>query len=543
MLPVLDRSDGPSLRSGFLRHAASDADAPAFVVRGVTCSYGRMEEAARRWARALVDVSGGRAERVGLFAYRSAVAYTGTMAALFAGAAYVPLNPTFPPDRTSAMIASADLDAVIVDSACLPQVAQLGALSQIPLLIPEVEVNAIPGMSGRIFDKAELERLPALAQLPPLTPDDLAYLLFTSGSTGPPKGVPVTHGNAVHCIDFMSRRYGIQPHDRLSQTFDQTFDVAVFDLFVAWSNGACLYGMSPVELLSPTKFINQNEISVWFSVPSVPVQMARRGTLLPNSLPSLRWSLFAGEPLMQRSAEMWQAAAPNSIVENLYGPTEATIVCVLHRWDPARSPAMCRNRIVPIGRPNDGLSVVLVDEHLQPVPDGTVAELCVAGPQTTRGYWRAPEITAERYVELKTSKHQTRLFYRTGDMVTRLPDGEYMFVGRADNQIKVLGHRVELGEIEATLREHPGVEDAVAFGWPAVGSVADGIVAFVSGNLDGIDALLERAKAALPPYIVPRRIFTVAEMPLNANGKVDRRALKERLPSLMGEASDAAGTH
>jgi amino acid adenylation domain-containing protein len=540
MLPVLDRSDGPSLRSGFLRHAAAQPDAAAMVVRGASCSYGQMEDTARRWARAIIEAAQGRPQRVGLFAYRSAVAYTGTMAALFSGATYVPLNPTFPADKTAAMIAAADLDAVIVDSTCLPQVAKLTTLSTLPLLVPEAEVSPIPGMSGRLLGKSELERTAPLDQLPPLTPEDIAYLLFTSGSTGAPKGVPVTHGNAVYFMEFMSQRYSIQPSDRFSQTFDQTFDLSVFDLFLAWSNGACVYGITPVELLSPTRYVSQNQITVWFSVPSVPAQMARRGTLVPNCMPSLRWSLFCGEPLTARSAEMWQAAAPNSVVENLYGPTELTIACFLHRWDPQSSPEKCRNGIVPIGRPYDGLAAALVDEQLQPVGEGEIGELCVNGPQTTPGYWRAPEITAERYVELPVAKHQTRRFYRTGDLVAKLPEGEYVFMGRADNQIKVLGHRVELGEIEAVLRAHPGVEHAVAFGWPAVGTTADAIVAFISGNVGCVDDLLARAKAALPPYIVPRQIFTLAEMPLNANGKIDRRALKEKLPLLMGELGDAA---
>jgi amino acid adenylation domain-containing protein len=539
-VPEVDRSDGPSLRAGFLRHAAAEPDAPAFVVRGASCSYGQMNETARRWARALIEARGSRPERVGLFAYRSAVAYTGTMAAMFAGAAYVPLNPTFPPEKTQAMIAAADLDAVIVDSTCLTQVAKLPGLASLPLLIPETDAPAIDGIAGRIFGKHELETTAALGDLPPLTPDDIAYLLFTSGSTGAPKGVPVTHGNAVHFMDFMSRRYGITPRDRFSQTFDQTFDLSVFDLFMAWTNGACVYGMTPVELLAPVKFVTKNEISVWFSVPSIPAQMIRRNTLAPASMPTLRWSLFCGEPLPERSAAMWQAAAPNSIVENLYGPTELTIACFLHRWDSERSPALCRNGIVPIGQPYDGLSAMLVDEHLQPVADGEMGELCVSGPQTAPGYWRAPELTAERFVELPVSSYEKRRFYRTGDLVARLPEGDYVFMGRADNQIKVLGHRVELGEIEAVLRAHPGVEHAIAIGWPAVGTTADGIIAFVSGTVESTDDLLARAKAALPPYVVPRRVFTVAEMPLNANGKVDRRALKERLPALMSDASDAA---
>jgi amino acid adenylation domain-containing protein len=524
------------LRKGFLRQAAAQPDAPAIVVRGQSHSYGQMEERARRWAGAILSACGERPERVGLFAYRSAVAYTGTLAALFAGASYVPLNPTFPSEKTAAMIAAADLDAVIVDSTCLPHVSKLPALSSLPLLLPETDAPEISG-SSRVFDKSELQQTPPLGKLPPLTPEDIAYLLFTSGSTGAPKGVPVTHGNAVYFLAFMSRRYGIGPQDRFSQTFDQTFDLSVFDLFLAWSNGACVYGMTPAELLSPTKYVCANGISVWFSVPSVPAHMCRRKTLLPNSMPSLRWSLFCGEPLTQHWAEMWQAAAPNSTVENLYGPTELTIACFLHRWDGQRSPALCRNGIVPIGRPYDGLAVELVDQQLRPVAQGEPGELCVSGPQTTPGYWRAPALTAERYVELPVARHQNSRFYRTGDVVARLPEGEYVFLGRTDNQIKVLGHRVELGEIEAVLRAHPGVEHAVAFGWPPLGTATEAIVAFVSGNIGDVAELLARAKAALPPYVVPREIFVIADMPLNANGKVDRRALAERLKTLTREGT------
>jgi amino acid adenylation domain-containing protein len=428
------------------------------------------------------------------------------------------------------MISSADLDAIIVDSTCLPQVANLlTAISGLVMIFPEVDAVNIPGLDATVVCGRELMQFSPLNQLPELTPQDTAYLLFTSGSTGTPKGVPVTHGNAAYFMDVMSRRYDITPDDRFSQTFDQTFDLSVFDLFMAWSNGSCVYGMSPVDLLSPTKFINKNKITVWFSVPSVPAQMCRRNTLTANSLPTLRWSLFCGEPLQQRSAELWQQAAPNSTVENLYGPTELTIACFLHRWDPESSPALCRNGIVPIGSPYPGLAAHVVDEQLSPVADGQSGELCVSGPQTTPGYWRAPEITAQRYVELTIGRHETRRFYRTGDLVMKLAEGDYVFLGRADHQIKVLGHRVELGEIEAVLHGHPGVEHAVAFGWPPDNASAEGVVAFVSGNISSADPLLSLAKAGLPPYIVPRQIYILSEMPLNANGKVDRVTLKKQL--------------
>jgi len=532
-MAVLDRSDGPSLRSGFLRQAALRPDAPALVVRGKVRTYGQLEDNARRWARALTTACGRRPERVGLFAFRSETAYTGTLAALFAGATYVPFNPTFPDERTAATIRQAAIDTLIVDRACLSHLRNvISSDSRLPLIVPDFELSEFDPLGLPAQGKSEILHTDPLESLPPISHDDAAYLLFTSGSTGAPKGVAVTHGNAVYFMDLMSRRYGIQPDDRFSQTFDQTFDLSVFDLFMAWSNGASVYAMAPVDLLAPTRFINQNRLTVWFSVPSVPAQMSRRNTLTPASLPTLRWSLFCGEPLPQQTAEAWQAAAPDSVVENLYGPTELTIACFFHRWDPVQSPGLCRNGIVPIGRPYDGLASMIVNENLTPVADHDVGELCVSGPQTAPGYWRAPDLTSERFVTLPVSAHESRRFYRTGDLVARLDRGEYVFIGRTDQQIKVLGHRVELGEIEAVLRNHPGVEHAVAFGWPAEGTSAEGIVAFVSGNINDSEPLLARSRESLPPYIVPRRIHIVSEMPFNANGKVDRRKLKERLTAM-----------
>jgi amino acid adenylation domain-containing protein len=460
---------------------------------------------------------------------------------LFSGAAFVPLNPSFPPQKTASMIQQAGLDAIIVDKTCAPLLSDvLVGIEAPPLLMPEFDSPQIPGVA-RILSKPELDQMAPLQQLPATTPEDIAYILFTSGSTGAPKGVPITHGNVVYFLDFMTSRYGIVPTDRFSQTFDQTFDLSVFDLFMAWSNGACVYAMSSVELLAPTRFVNRNELTVWFSVPSVAAQMMRRNTLAPDSMPTLRWSLFCGEPLPRRSAELWQAAAKNSLVENLYGPTELTIACFMHRWDPQQSPPICHNDLVPIGRPFPGLSAAVVNENLQFVPDGEAGELCVNGPQTTPGYWRDAAKTSERYVHLAVAPDQTRRFYRTGDRVSRLPGGEYIFLSRADDQVKVLGHRVELGEIEAALRGEEGIEHAVAFGWPTIAGSAQGIVAFVSGEGADVGRLMERAKLLLPPYAVPTQLFIVAEMPLNANGKVDRRSLRDRLDQLAASVDAGPG--
>lgn len=494
-------------------------------------TYGEIDISARRWAARIVRALDRQPERIGVFAYRSEVGYIGTLAALFAGAAFVPLNRTFPVDRTLAMAREARLDAIIVDSASAVQLGDiLSGLHDSPVVIaPEgVLQTAVPSRIS-CFAGSELDDVTPLADLPPVMLDDIAYLLFTSGSTGTPKGVPVTHANIVYFLDIMQRRFEIQPEDRFSQTFAQTFDVSVFDLFMAWEHGASVHGMRQIDLLAPTTYINENSLTIWFSVPSVVSLMRRKSLLRSGSMPKLRYSLFAGEPLSKRSAELWQEAAPNSVVENLYGPTELTIVCTGYRWDPRISARECQNEMVPIGRPFDGLCALVLGPDGETLLDDQEGELCIAGPQTFPGYWLNDDRTLERFIDLPLSDTRRRRFYRTGDRVVRGSDGVYHYRGRIDHQVKVMGFRVELSEIEGVLAQDPRVISAVAFGWPIVEGRATGIVAFVSGSAIDTRHLLGRAAQALPPYMVPRDIRVLDAMPLNVNGKIDRQALLDRL--------------
>ena len=224
-------------------------------------------------------------------------------------------------------------------------------------------------------------------------------------------------------------------------------------------------------------------------------------------------------------------AAPNSVVENLYGPTELTIACFVHRWEPETSPSLCVNGIVSIGRPLPGLLTQVLNESDRPVGAGEIGELCVSGPQTSPGYWRDPDRTAARFPWLEVGEYERRRFYRTGDRVMQLASGDYAYMGRTDDQVKVLGHRVELGEVEASLRRDPRVAEVAAVAWPLVEGTASGIVAFVTGALVDLSALKAEAGRLLPPYAVPRQIIAVDEMPRNVNGKIDRRALLEALAS------------
>ena len=501
-----------SLGAGFLAHAATSPEHVALTIGKRDHTYAELDETARRWAARLLD--GATApKRVGVFAHRSEASYAGVLAALFAGAAFVPLNRKFPLERTRTMLERADLDAIVVDDASMAQLPELlHGLRRKPIVL--APGDRLPdGLGAPLLTATDLAAATLLSEPVSVSPEDIAYLLFTSGSTGTPKGVPVTHGNVRSFLDVNQERYQITADDRLTQTFDQTFDLSVFDLFMAWENGARVCAMDPIELLAPFKYLQRNEITVWFSVPSVATVLDKRGALTPGRMPTLRWSLFCGEALPAGIARAWQEAAPNSVVENLYGPTELTIACSVHRWDPVTSPARCVHDNVPIGQLYPGLHSLVVDENLVPVAEGETGELCVAGPQTTPGYWQAPEQTAQRYFS-----RAGRTYYRTGDLVRRQHD-EFVYIGRNDQQVKIGGYRIELGEIEAVLRGN-GCAEAVCLVWPD----ADTITAVVSGTRT--TELADAVAASLPAYMVPRSVHVIDEMPVNSNGKVDRTALR-----------------
>jgi acyl-coenzyme A synthetase/AMP-(fatty) acid ligase len=305
--------------------------------------------------------------------------------------------------------------------------------------------------------------------------------------------------------------------------FDTTFDLSVFDMFVAWEQGASVWCPSRELLWNPGQFIRDHQLTVWFSVPTVAMLMNRVGALKSNAFPSLRWSLFCGERLPVESAVAWAAAAPRSTVENLYGPTELTVACTAYRWNAQRSPGESHRGIVPIGEPFPGMQAIVVDDTLAEVAPGEDGELLMAGEQRTPGYWRDEQATARAYV---TVPGYGALFYRTGDRVRRPAGCEPIrFLGRNDHQIKVRGHRVELGEVESTLLQCPGVEIAAAVPWPLAEEGPLGIAAFVSGRELEPAVLRSSLREQLQECAVPQVIRVLPALPLNANGKVDRQAL------------------
>ncbi|MEU8586079.1 amino acid adenylation domain-containing protein [Streptomyces sp. NPDC048664] len=484
-------------------------DAVALEVGGEQLTYAGLRDLAERIATRLVAASGGEPpRRVGLLAGRSVTAYAGYLAALRTGAAVVPLNPDHPPARTADIVRGAEVEVVLADA------AGAGADPGVPLLVLGPE------------EVADLRNGPCPAPAPTATGgDDIAYIIFTSGSTGAPKGVPVLHRNLCAYLEQVAGRYDIVPGSRLSGAFELTFDGSVHDLFVAWAGGGTLVVPQRSQLLSPVRTINSLGLTHWFSVPSLISFAARLGTLRPGSMPTLRYSVFGGEPLTLDAARQWRAAAPDSRLEVLYGPTELTISCTAYRFpdDPADWPDT-PNGTAPIGTGHPAADLLVLDEDGRPADSG---ELCARGPLRFPGYLDPANDTGRflapdgqpRGEEPLTDRH----WYRTGDRVA-LREGQLVHLGRTDHQVKVRGHRIELGEIEALLRRQPGVREAIVLAVPGEDGEPE-LAAAAAGTGSTREELYAALSRSLPPYMLPRRITLLGQLPLNPNGKIDRHAL------------------
>jgi amino acid adenylation domain-containing protein len=533
------------LWTGFIRSCEKFPERPAIEVGG-KLTYQELAQRAKRIAATIqTRLTSPQVPLTAVFAYRSETAYAGVLGALMAGHGYVPLNRTFPVDRTRLMLERSRCRSIVVDAGSEPQLGALLAGLETPLLLLCPDRSDVTELAARFpahriigandFSPAEEWRATNVPS------NSIAYLLFTSGSTGQPKGVMVSHANVLHYVDYVTKRYGFTSSDRVSQTFDLTFDLSAHDMFVAWQNGACVCCPTQKQLIKPGAFMNDSRLTVWFSVPSMAVFMRRFGVLNPGMYPRLRLSLFCGEALPVDTVREWALAAPNSLIENIYGPTELTIACTAYRWDNQSSPSECEHGIVPIGEPFDDMEALIVDEELQEVESGAAGELLMTGPQLCLGYWNDEEKTKRAFVALPGKGDA--YYYRTGDRVRRAAAAKpLVYLGRLDSQIKVLGHRVELGEVEAAAREASGLDGVVALGWPISESGADAIELFLEADNFDTKALVGELKRRLPVYMLPRNVRILRRFPLNANGKYDRKALQmilENASSTSVQNSDA----
>lgn len=492
-------------RPGSLAVAATDG----------TLNYAQLAERAGQYATVLQGLGVGPGDRVAI----SAEKCTDTVAALYgimaAGAAYVPIDPGMPTVRADTILTDAGCRALCVDAKRADRLASVRAQ------VPRVAVGPVGDPSVVRPDGAEPSSLEGGCE------SDLAYLLYTSGSTGVPKGVMLTHRNALAFVDWAVDRFGITADDRLSSHAPFHFDLSVLDLYAAARAGASVHLLAPEVAAFGTEMANAvaaAQITVWYSVPSALVLLAQAAD--PALVSSLRLVFFAGEVYPVRHLRQLRALLPGATLVNLYGPTE-TNVCTYH----VVPEHLDADAPLPIGRACENQAVIAFDDEGQPVDELGEGELWVRGPTVMKGYWGDAGRTAQVLVQNPLNDRFSDPMYRTGDLVRRLPGDVYEFLGRRDHQIKSRGYRIELGEIEHALLSHEGVHEAAVIAIPddSLGHALHAFVALVGTEQPDEMALKRHLLERVPRYMIPQRIAITERLPRTSTGKIDRSRLEGSL--------------
>lgn len=487
-------------------------------------SYGDLFGEASRGAAALKYLGFYGNSPVALMGMRGRFTYSGLLSAIMAGGYYVPTNPSYPAARNIKILKNSGAKFAFLDSEYINEYEEvLKNCSGITVITDE------KNRSEALAEAYPHHCFAASGDFEPVSPffherkpEDFIYLLFTSGSTGEPKGVPITYGNLSAYLKAFLLRHKILPEDRFIQLFDLTFDLSAHQIFLAFTAGACLYVPDGGSLLNPSVFVKKHKITHWASVPTVLSILQKLRVLKGGDFPDMKYAMMCGEALPCDLASLWMKAAPYSLLENLYGPTEATIACLYHKFDPERPEKYSINGLVPIGKAYAGMKTAVADENGKPVKKGSIGELLLAGEQLAPGYLNDPAKTSEKFINIGGE-----IFYKTGDLV-RENEAGLVFIGRADTQIKLRGYRIELSEIENEAAKICGTHMAVALPFPPDAANYTGIALFVQDNGEWEPASASALLAEkLPAYMVPSKIVPLGDFPRNASGKVDRNALKK----------------
>ncbi len=499
----------------------------ALFADGTELTYAELTTRAGRLAASLGAHGIGRGSRVGILGSRSLVAVEAVLGIAWVGAIYVPLGLAWPEERLKSVLSRVGLDALVADGRGVAQLTPALLRGMRLLLVPdEGAARAVPALAG--LTVRGLAGLPDVARLPapaPVAAGDLAYIIFTSGTTGVPKGVMAPASAVEAYLAALGARKAMTPDDRASQFTELSFDPSLGEIFVPWRSGASLHVVPALSQMSPARFIRERRLTIWGSAPAAIAWMRDTRSLQPGAFPGLRYTSFGGEPLTLAAVGAWRQAAPNSVVDNLYGPTEATVDCVGQLVAPGATPVVTPGRgVLAIGRPHPGTELAVLGPDHRELPAGEVGELAIGGRQLTAGYLDAPELTAERFPTLNGKR-----WYLTGDLAMQDEAGQFHHLGRIDNQIKIHGHRVELEDIEAQMRDVAGADQVAAVAWPVEDGVARAIVCFVARSAMPPSRIREALRGRLPPHMVPAAIHELPALPINASGKLDRPALIARL--------------
>jgi amino acid adenylation domain-containing protein len=506
----------------------------AIVYRQERLSYGELEEASNRLAHLLKEAGCERGDRVGFLIPKTPAAIITILGILKADCVYVPLDTSSPAPRLGKIIDACAPRFIVAGGAVAPLLDELMAdkSRRDGTAVGWMGEGRIEGDNFRArFSREDLGSYSGEPLDYQNTINDAAHILFTSGSTGVPKGVIITHSNAIHFITWAVKYFGAKPSDRISSHPPLHFDLSTFDIYGTLGSGAQLH-IVPTELnLLPQKlaeFIRESELTQWFSVPSVLNFMAKADAVKQDDFPALERLLWCGEVFPTPPLIYWMRRLPRVKFTNLYGPTEATIASSYYTVPQCPDDERAE---IPIGAPCDGEGLLALDDELKPVPAGAIGDLYIGGVGLSPGYWQDPEKTDAVFIKRPGSSDPNDRIYKTGDLARVGEDGLFYYIGRADSQIKSRGYRIELGEIETALNALNLTEECA-------------IVAINTGGFEGaaiccaftplkdVDAPPSRLRAemskVLPNYMMPARWMRFDFLPKNANGKIDRKALRER---------------